>query len=148
VDGKAETHGRFGRATWRTGVAEGNGGQPGPRERPARTWWLIAKNGDAGLEVFAVEHGGGRALPVFGFEEEAAMFLRLGGLAEEGWRVRESAPGELVSMLFGPCSDARSVALDPLPVSAADGTLGPVSVDRKRFLKLLVHRGRAHPGST
>jgi len=128
-------------------VAEGNGVQPVPRERPARTWWLIAKNGDAGLEVFGFERGGGGALPVFGFEEEAAMFVRLGDLAGEGWRVRESAPGELVSVLFGPCSDARSVALDPLPASVADGMLGPMNVDRERFLELLVDRRRSHPGS-
>jgi hypothetical protein len=37
-----------------------------------------------------VHEGAARVLPVFSFEEEAQMFLRLGGYEESGWRARES----------------------------------------------------------
>ena len=55
----------------RTSVMETNGGSWGPSGRPTRTRWLIARDRDAELEVFAVERDGGRILPVFSFEEEA-----------------------------------------------------------------------------
>ena len=63
------------------------------------------------------------------------MFLRLGGHDGDGWRERESSAGELVSVLCGPCADAKSVALDPLPGMLGDGTAALVEVDRERFLK-------------
>jgi hypothetical protein len=43
------------------------------------------------------------------FEEEAELFLRLGGYDAQ-WRVRESCAGELVSMLYGPCKAVKSMA--------------------------------------
>ena len=84
---------------------------------PGSTYWLIAKNENGRVEVLTVDLGEGeQALPVFGYEEEAEMFLCLGG-AGDGWRARESTPGELVSVLDGPC--ARR-ARGPRP-AAADG---------------------------
>jgi hypothetical protein len=81
-------------------------------------------------------------LPVFGYEEEAEMFLHLGGYGDGGWSARESSSGEIVSVLCGPCSGAESVALDPLPGIVANGTLSLVWLGRERFLKeLLGHAG-------
>jgi hypothetical protein len=81
-------------------------------------------------------------LPVFSFEEEAQMFLRLGGYeGDDGWRARESCAGELVSVLLGPCLDAKGVALDPLPEMLEDGTIGLVEVGRRRFVGQLLQRG-------
>ena len=81
-------------------------------------------------------------LPVFSFEEEAEMFLHLGGYADSGWRARESCAGELVSVLLGPCTDVGGVALDPLPEMLEDGTLGLVGVGRRRFLgQLMASKG-------
>jgi hypothetical protein len=77
--------------------------------------------------------GAARVLPVFSFEEEAEMFLRLGGY-DGAWRARESSAGELVSVLCGPCKDVKDVALDPLDEMLKDGTVGLVSVERKSFL--------------
>ena len=59
--------------------------------------------------------GGEQALPVFSGEGEAEMFVWLGGAFEDGWRVRETSAGELVSILYGPCAGVGSVALDPSP---------------------------------
>jgi hypothetical protein len=79
-------------------------------------------------------------LPVFSHEEEAEMFLRLGG-AGEGWRVSESGTGELVSALYGPCAGVKEVALDPLPTIVAERTVGLMSLDRKRFVEGFIEGG-------
>jgi hypothetical protein len=105
------------------------------------TRWMIARDGEGQLEPLCVREGLWKVLPVFSFEEEAEMFLRLGGYDISGWRARESCAGELVSVLLGPCLDVEGVALDPLPEMLANGTLGLVWVGRKRFLGQLSERG-------
>ena len=47
--------------------------------KKARRWhWLIVKDRTSGMDVFTVDLGSGEeALAVFGFEEEARMFLEL-----------------------------------------------------------------------
>jgi hypothetical protein len=106
-----------------------------PRRSPGnKTRWLIARDGDGRLEPLCVWAGAARVLPVFSFEEEAEMFLRLGGYDGYGWRARESSAGELVSVLCGPCKDVKGVALDPLPEMLKDGTVGLVGVGRESFL--------------
>ena len=78
--------------------------------------------------------GTARVLPVFSFEEEAEMFLRLGGYDGGQWRARESSAGEVISVLCGPCKEVKGVALDPLPEMLKDGTVGLVGVGRESFL--------------
>src|SRR5215204_6114090 len=114
-----------------------------PRRSPTPTTrWLIARDENGRLEPLCVHEGAARVLPVFSFEEEAQMFLRLGGYegaeGADGWRARQSCAGELVSVLLGPCLDAKGVALDPLPQMLEDGTIGLVWVGRKRFLGQLM----------
>jgi hypothetical protein len=82
-----------------------------------------------------------KTLAVFSNEDEAEMFLRLEGVAD-GWQVSESRAGELVSMLYGPCTSVKKVALDPVPEMVADRTVGLVSLDRKRFIRRLLASGR------
>ena len=111
----------------------------GTRRRPR--WWLIAKteNGRVKFLTTAREEDSGETLPVFGHEEEAEMFLHLGGY-DDSWSARESSSGEIVSVLCGPCSGAESVALDPLPGMVDDGTPGLVRLRRESFLgRLLGH---------
>jgi hypothetical protein len=113
--------------------SEKSGRPPLPKER-----WLIAKDAEGGgPEPLTVAVDGGETLPVFCFEEEAEMYLRLAGL-EEGWLARPSGCGELVSLLYGPCACVRSVALDPLPEMIRDGTIGLVSLERGRFVDHLM----------
>ncbi len=53
-------------------------------------------------------------LPVVSFEEKAELFLWLGVAEPEScWLVRETAAGELASLLLGPLSGVGRVALDP-----------------------------------
>src|SRR5215204_5728970 len=113
-----------------------------PGRRPGSVYWLIAKNENGPLEILTTGLSGGEeALPVFSHEEEAEMFLYLGGLGD-GWRARESAAGELTSILCGLCSGVQKVVLDPLPKMLDEKTVGLVSLDRERFLDLVLGRGR------
>src|SRR5215213_4558781 len=102
--------------------------QSGPA--PPTTRWMLAREGEGRLEPLCVRAGLWKVLPVFSFEEEAQMFLHLGGYEESGWRARESCAGELVSVLLGPCVDVEGVALDPLPEKVEDGTIGLFAVER------------------
>jgi hypothetical protein len=113
--------------------------------RMHKRWWLIAKNGNSRVELLTTDHGEGdcgETLVIFGHEEEAEIFLYLGGYGDDGWRVRESSSGEIVSVLYGPCSGAEGVALDPLPVMMDDRTLRLVWLGRERFLDHLL--GHSH----
>lgn len=108
-----------------------------PGRRPGTAWWLVVKDGHPRTEILTVDCGGGRTLPVFSGEGEAEMFVWFGGAFEDGWRVRETSTGELVSILCGPCASVRSVALDPSPGMARAELIGLVIVARKRFLNLI-----------
>ncbi len=114
------------------------GRQPG--RPPGSTYWLIAKVENGRIEALTVDGGGGEALPVFSHEEEAELFLCLGEISD-GWRVRESSAGEIVSLLFGPCRGVRGVALDPTPVMASE-MIDLVKVSRDRFVDLVAPSGR------
>ena len=61
-------------------------------------YWLIARNDRGRIEVLTLD--GKKTLAVFSSEDEAQMFLRPEGVAD-GWQVRESRGGELVSMSLG-----------------------------------------------
>ncbi len=112
--------------------------------RRHKRWWLIANTGNSRLEFLTTESGadGGETLVVFGHEEEAEMFLRLGQVGFDGWQARESTAGELVSALYGPCASVERVALDPLPEMVAERTVGLVSLSRERFVDLVLSRKR------
>ena len=116
--------------------------EPGtkPSRMPAgRSRWLIVRERGNMLDPMCVYVGVERVLPVFSFEEEANLFLRLGSY-EGHWRARERCAVDLVSVLRGPCADVKSVALDPLPEMLEDGTLALVGVGRERFLKQILVR--------
>ena len=86
--------------------------------------------------------GGREALAVFSHKEEAEMFLRSSETAGEGWHIRETSAGEVVSLLYGPCCGAKSVALDPLPQLLAEGFLGLVALERSRFVEWVTVRAQ------
>jgi hypothetical protein len=97
---------------------------------------MIAKQRCNGLEVFTI---GTNVLPVFSFEEEAQIFLGLGHAAD-GWQVRETTRGELVSVLYGPCRRIAHISLDPMP-----GMVELVSLSRKAFVGALLESGPTPP---
>ncbi|CAA9467666.1 MAG: hypothetical protein AVDCRST_MAG28-4264 [uncultured Rubrobacteraceae bacterium] len=108
---------------------------PGPG-----SYWLIAKGHNNRIEVLTLCcNGEGEVVPIFSFEEEAEIFLGPRGAAD-GWQVRESSAGELVSVLYGPCARVKEVALDPLPEMVTERSVGLVSLLRERFVDLVIAR--------
>jgi hypothetical protein len=113
-------------------------------------WWLIVRYENAGMDMLILDgtcrSSRGEVLPVFGFKEEARIFLRYGvsgALAVEGWRVRRSSGGELISALCGPCRYVGRVALDPLPHRVFGTWSGCACLSRNQFMERLQDR---HPG--
>ena len=108
-----------------------------PVRHPGSKWWMLAKDDDLGEEVLLANCDSEHALPVFSGESEAEMFVWLGGALEEGWQVRQTSSGELVSILYGPCAGVGRVALDPSPEMVAE-TIRLVSVSRETFVNWIV----------
>ena len=124
-------------------MAEGVAVEPWRRNwRPSGSafWLIFAEEHQLVHPLTVALPGGGEALAVFSSEEEAEMFLWLGTYGG-GWRTRETSTGEVISLLYGPCSEARSVSLDPFPEMLADGLTGLVALDRGRFLERVARRG-------
>jgi len=81
---------------------------------------------------------GWRVLPVFSFEEEAALYLRL-GTGGSCW-ARPTGAGELVSLLYGPCRGVELVALDPVSEVEADLMSTLVCLKRESFVNVILRR--------
>jgi hypothetical protein len=112
-----------------------------PRRAGTQRYWVIArdaknaKDGFGQPDLLTVDlDGTGEALPVFSFEEEAEMFLWL-QTTEDGREVKEITPGQLVSILYGPCADVGRVMLDPLPEIGARMQISLLGMDRNDFVE-------------
>jgi hypothetical protein len=114
-----------------------------PRKRPdASRYWIITKHEHGQLRALTISLSfGEQALAAFSFKEEAELFYILGQVSE-GWQIRESSPGEITSLLMGPHADVGRVALDPAPEMLAEKTCGLVSLNRERFIAIILDRGR------
>ena len=87
-----------------------------PERRPGPLHYVVVKEGGKGLEVLRVPlRGKGEALPVFsaGWAARGYLFSEAPG---GGWYVSACTPGELISLLVGPCAGVEWVMLDPRPV--------------------------------
>jgi hypothetical protein len=108
------------------------------RRAGTQRYWVIAKDANDGfgqLDLLTVDlDGTEEALPVFSFEEEAEMFLWL-QTTEDGREVREITPGQLVSILYGPCADVGRVMLDPLPEIGARMQISLLGMERRDFVE-------------
>lgn len=115
-----------------------------------KPFWLIVKDEPRQFDVLTTKlTAGEKALPVFSFEEEARMFLDLGELGND-WRVRETASGELVSVLYGPCATIDRVVLDPIPLPGplTGGLNGLLSRKRGTFIRSLLDTRRFRPSGS
>jgi hypothetical protein len=105
------------------------------RRAGTQRYWVIAKDGFGKPDLLTVDlDGAGEALPIFSFEEEAEMFLWL-QTTEDGREVREITPGQLVSILYGPCAHVGRVMLDPLPEIGARVQISLLGMDRHDFVE-------------
>ena len=106
-----------------------------PRRAGTQRYWVIANDGFGKPDLLTVDlDGAGEALPIFSFEEEAEMFLWL-RRTEDGQEVRETTPGQIVSILYGPCADVGRVMLDPLPEIGARMQISLLGMDRRDFVE-------------
>ena len=107
--------------------------------------FLIVKRDAVGVKVLVLGFPDGRAaLPVFGLDEEAVMFLWL-ETAGEGWRVAELSEADLGALLRGSCAHVRSVVHPFAEEAFAEEGVGkgPATVSREEFLGALSgERGR------
>jgi hypothetical protein len=110
-----------------------------PRNSTA-VYRLIVERESGPPKLLTVELGdGGRALPVFTWEEEARLFLRFGRFAKDGWRIVECTPEQLAVMLAqDDLAHVGFVALDPLPEPVWSGMIRLVSIEREKFVDRLV----------
>lgn len=111
-------------------------------------YWTIVRDGSSRVDVFTVDPDErGEALAVFGFEEEAELFLCLAEMGA-GWLAHETTSGELVSMLYGPCAGVERVVLDPLPCRISGNTgMHPLCVRSTDFASTMVDMGGARAGA-
>jgi hypothetical protein len=101
------------------------------RMRPG-TFWLIVRDDADQPMIFELGSGSGeKSLPIFSFEEEALLFLRLGGL-EGLWRTSETDAATLAET----CSGVECVVLDPFPEIGFDALGEAVSLRWGMFLDL------------
>jgi hypothetical protein len=114
--------------------------------------WILAcyqNNRMRMLIVDADDYGG--FLPVFSFKEEAQTFLALledNEKKKTKWSIRQTSPGELISVLLGTCGHARWVALDPLPslTFVARAMLPLMRVKREPFVQYLMEGRKERSG--
>jgi hypothetical protein len=113
-----------------------------PERSPAPLHYVVVRHGEKGLEVLRIRlEGKGEALPVFSAAWAARGYL----FAEApggGWYVGTYTPGELVSLLVGPCAGVGSVALDARPGPRIGGEVANV-MPRENFVDYLLGITRA-----
>src|SRR5215203_3206423 len=105
--------------------------------RPARSHHVVARDGDKGLEVLRVPlEGKGLVLPVFsaGWAARGYLFAEAPG---GGWYVRVCTPGQLISLLVGPCAGVEWIALDPRPGPRSGGEAANL-MPRENFVDYLL----------
>ena len=112
-----------------------------PKQRPdVPRYWIITKHDQSQLRALTVSLSSAEeALAAFSFKEEAELFLMLEQVSED-WQIRESSAGEITSLLMGPYVDVKRVALDPAPEMLAQKMGGLVSLDRQRFMDIILDR--------
>lgn len=115
-------------------------------ERRPSYWTITGEGFDHSDTLTFDPDGGGEALAVFGFREEADLFICCQG-ASEGWRVRETTAAEIISALRGSHASVERIVVDPLPRSICDGT-GIVQLLKSRaaFIRLLIETTGAAKG--
>jgi hypothetical protein len=109
--------------------------QGGVTERSCeRCRFLMVKQGAKHADVLVLKLPDGQtALPVFGLEEEAGMFLWL-ETSVEGWHVAEISEADLGTLLRASRAGVQRIAH---PFAAKGAGKGLAKVDREDFLSTL-----------
>jgi hypothetical protein len=108
-----------------------------PERSPALLHYVVVRHGEKGLEVLLIRlEGKGEVLPVFsaGWAARGYLFAESPG---GGWYVSTYTPGELISLLVGPCAGVEWVALDPRPGPRSWGEVANL-MPRENFVDYLL----------
>ncbi len=98
-------------------------------------FWIVLEGGTWTSPLTVSSPEGRAAIALFSGEEEARMFCHFGQKGAKG-SVRATTAGGVLSLLYGPWSVVRHVALDPFPeVLGSRRLLGPLTFDRERFAR-------------
>lgn len=100
--------------------------------------YLIVRNDNNRLDVLTLPTDGEYSLPVFSNEIAARAFVRSNHFGEEGWHVRESTAGELISLLMGHIADVELVAMNPMSNDTNGEIVEPKIVDKRDFIGSLM----------
>jgi hypothetical protein len=99
-----------------------------------RSRFLIASRGAKDADVLVLRLPDGQtALPIFGLEEEAGMFLWL-ETTGEGWHAADISEADLATLLRESCTGVRWIVQ---PFAAGGGAQGLANVDREDFLRMM-----------
>ncbi len=108
-----------------------------PERHTSPLHYVVPREGEKGLEVLRVFlQGKGGVLPVFsaGWAARGYLFAEAPG---GGWYVRACTPGELASLIVGPCAGVGWVALDPRP-GPCNGREAATVMPRESFVNYLL----------
>jgi hypothetical protein len=115
-----------------------------PRVDRVYAFWVVLEGGTWTSPFTVTLPEGREAIALFSGEQEARMFCHFNKKGAKG-RVRETTTGGVLSLLYGPWSVARLVALDPFPeVLGSRRLLGLLTLDRERFARRFA-RGAGFP---
>jgi hypothetical protein len=116
-----------------------------PERSPASLHYAVVRHDKKGLEMLRIRlEGKGEVLPVFSAAWAARGYLFAeapGGAPGGGWYVSTYTPGELISVLVGPCAGVEWVALDPRADSRSGGEVANL-MSRENFVDYLLRLTR------
>jgi hypothetical protein len=97
-------------------------------------FWVVLEGGTWTSPFTVLSPEGKEAIALFSGEEEAVMFCHFSQKGTKG-SIRVTTADGVLSLLYGPWSVARHVALDPFPEVLRGGQFGLLTLDRERFVK-------------
>jgi hypothetical protein len=96
--------------------------------------WVVLEGSARELPLTVYLPDGRQAMALFSSEEEASMFCHFCE-EEANANIKQTTPGEVISLLYCPWCAAKRVALDPFPAVLGDRLLGLPTLDRARFAR-------------
>ncbi|MGF1470562.1 MAG: hypothetical protein ACFB50_02325 [Rubrobacteraceae bacterium] len=100
---------------------------------------LIVRHDNHRFSLLTIPTEEGDSLPVFSSELAARAFLRFSRCGE-GWHVRETTAGELISLLMGHAAELDLITLDPPSTASREDTAGADPVDKRDFIGTLMRQ--------
>jgi hypothetical protein len=105
------------------------------------SFWVVLEGGTWTAPFTVSLPEGKEAIALFSAEQEARMFCHLSKQGAKG-SIRQTTAGGVLSLLYGPWTVARHVALDPLPEILGGALLGVLTLGREHFARIFGEDGK------